>query len=381
MPETKIIKTSYSALDTFKQCPLKYKFQVIDKIKAPKSKEAVFGSKIHDSLQFFHTQSPTSPTVDELLNYLKENWPASPDASRGGDSPFSEQEDMIYFGEALKILKNYHDNYLKLKQKPVILDTETRFEVLLKNPANQDQTCLLTGIIDRIDRIENGIEIVDYKTTKRFPPQEDVDNSLQLSLYCLGAINRWPQFAKDGPENIKLTLYYLKHQESITTTRTKEQLANVQKKTWETLNQIEKSEFEPMPSALCDWCGYKRMCPMWKHLYKEQITIDDEQIKKIIDEFFELKKANTLNNKKLRDLKEIIERYLDKEKIERVFGGAGYITRLTQIKVGGYDIKKLEQIIKTLPQTIQDQLYQAKKTDKEYKIIKASAKKIKNGDA
>jgi len=72
---------------------------------------------------------------------------------------------------------------------------------------------------------------------------------------------------------------------------------------------------------------------------------------------------------------------LDKEKIERVFGGTGYITRLTQIKVGGYDIKKLEQIIKTLPQPIQDQLYQAKKTDKEYKIIKASAKKIKKGDA
>jgi putative RecB family exonuclease len=393
MSETRIIKTSYSALDAFKQCPLKYKFQVIDKIKTPKSKEAVFGSKIHDSLQFFHTQSPISPTIDELLNYLKENW----DSSVFTD----QQEDMIYFGEALKILKNYHDDYLKLKNKPIVLDTETRFEVLLKNPENQEQNCLLTGIIDRIDKIENSIEIVDYKTTKRFPPQEDVDNSLQLSLYCLGAINRWPQYAKDGPEKIKLTLYYLKHQESITTTRTKEQLESVQRKTWETLNQIEKSEFEPMPSALCDWCGYKRMCPMWKHLYKEQATPDDEQIKKIIDEFFELKKANASNNKKLKDLKEIIERYLDKEKIERVFGDIGYITRLNQVRydyelekireileplnkwleILSVDSIKLRKLLKTLSPDIKRKVENTKKISKEYKIIKASAKKIKKGDA
>ena len=115
---------------------------------------------------------------------------------------------------------------------------------------------------------------------------------------------------------------------------------------------------------------------MWKHLYKEQLTIDDEQLKKIVNEFLGLKTNNTQNNKKINELKEIIERYLDNERIERVFGDAGYITRLTQMKSGGYDIKKLEQIIKTLPQPVQEQLYQAKKTDKEYKTIKASMKRV-----
>jgi hypothetical protein len=56
MSETKIVKTSYSALDAFKQCPLKYKFQVIDRIKAPKTKEAVFGDRIHKALQFLHSK-------------------------------------------------------------------------------------------------------------------------------------------------------------------------------------------------------------------------------------------------------------------------------------------------------------------------------------
>ncbi|MFZ5559835.1 MAG: RecB family exonuclease [Patescibacteria group bacterium] len=399
MNETQIIKTSYSALDTFRQCPLKYKFMIIDKIKAPKTKEAVFGDKLHKALQFFHSKSPVSPTLDELLNYIKEIWPArnASLAMAGGESPFNESEDLIYFSEAIKILKGYYENYTRIKDKFAVLDTETRFEVLLENPANKDQKCLLAGIIDRVDKIKDGIEVIDYKTTKRFPSQDDVNSSLQLSLYCIGVLNRWPEFTKYGPENIKLTLYYLKHQETISTKRSKEQLDNVQRQAWELLAEIEKSEFQPIPSALCDWCGYRRLCPMWKHLYKEQFTLDDQQIKKIIDEFFELKQTNSKNNKRINELKEIIEGYLNKEKIERVFGELGYITRLPQIRyeydmekvkallepfgkwydVLGIDPDRLKIIIKTLPPNVRKEIEKAKKIDKEYTIIKASVKKVK----
>ena len=104
--EQKTLRISYSALDTFKQCPLKYKFQVIDKIKAPKTKEAIFGSVLHEALEWFHKQTPVFPTSDELLNFLKINWRSD---------IFTPEEDMIYFSEAIKILKNYYENYLKLK--------------------------------------------------------------------------------------------------------------------------------------------------------------------------------------------------------------------------------------------------------------------------
>lgn len=366
MSETKIIKTSYSALDTFKQCPLKYKFQVIDKIKAPKLKEAVFGDKLHKALQYFHSKQMPSPTLDELLNYLKEIWPASPDASRGGQSDIfgDEQTDMIYFSEAIKILKHYYEHYLKIKDNFTVLGTETRFEVLLENPKNKDEKCLLAGIIDRIDKTKDGIEIIDYKTTKKLPSQEDVNNSLQMSLYCLGVIDRWPQFAEQGTEKIKLTFYYLKHQETITTHRTKQQLDHIQEKIWAQLAEIGKSEFQAIPSALCDWCGYKKLCPMWKHLYKEQISIDDEQAKKIVNEYLGLKEQNSQNNKKLGDLQEIIEGYLNKEHIERVFGDSGYITRLTQIR-HSYDLKKLNK----------EELEKIKQ-EKKFTILKISKKKV-----
>lgn len=358
MEKSQAFRTSYSALDTFRQCPQKYKFQQIDKIKAPKSKEAVFGNKIHKTLQYFHSKHPVSPTLDELLNYLKDIWE---------NKIFQdEQEDMIYFSEAIKILKNHYNNYLKIKDKFTVIDTETRFEVLLENPQNKKQKCLLTGIIDRIDKTNDGIEVVDYKTTKKLPSQQDIDSSLQLSLYCLGLINRWPQFAEQGLNNIKLTFYYLKHQEAINTKRTKEQLNSVKEQIWERLAEIEKSDFKPIPSSLCDWCGYKNLCPMWKHKFSKKV--DDKEIQNAIKEFLGLKENNQKNNKKLTELKEIINNYLDQEGLERVFGENGYITRLTQIR-HDYDMNKMKKALGSLDKWL---------IEKKYTVLKASVKKQKS---
>ena len=356
--EPEIIKTSYSALDTFKQCPMKYKFQQIDKIKAPKSKEATFGSIIHGALKFFHSKYPVSPTLDELLNYYKDIWDSEPFQN--------QEEDMIYFSEGIKMLKNYYNHYLKVKDKFTVLDAETRFEVLLENLQNENQKCLLRGIIDRIDKTKDGIEIIDYKTTKRLPSQQDIDGSLQLSLYCLGLINRWPQFAEQGLENIKLTFYYLKHQEVISTKRTKKQLDDTREQVWERLAEIAKSDFKPIPSALCDWCGYKNLCPMWKHKFIEQIK--DEQIQNTIKEFLELKVNNQKNDKRLTELKEIINNYLNQEGLERVFGENGYITRLTQMRYN-YDFDKIKKALGPLDKW---------RVEKKYTVLKTNYNKKNN---
>src|SRR3989338_10643426 len=71
------MRTSYSALDTFKQCPQKFKFQVIDKIKAPKSVEAVFGTAVHAALKFMFSHDPIFPTLDQILADFEESWRSS----------------------------------------------------------------------------------------------------------------------------------------------------------------------------------------------------------------------------------------------------------------------------------------------------------------
>ena len=107
---------------------------------------------------------------------------------------------------------------------------------------------------------------------------------------------------------------------------------------------------------------------MWKNLYKEQLSISDEKIKKVIDEFLELKKVNSKNNKRLNEIKEIIVKYLDREKIERVFGENGYITRLSQVRYN-YDFDKIKKALGPLDKW---------RIKKEYTVLKASIKKKKS---
>ena len=68
------MRTSYSALETFRQCPQKYKFQEIDKIKTPKSKEAVFGTLVHSGLRHLFSRDPLYPSLDEVIEHFRASW-------------------------------------------------------------------------------------------------------------------------------------------------------------------------------------------------------------------------------------------------------------------------------------------------------------------
>lgn len=64
------MKTSHSALETHKTCPLKYKYQKIDKLKGAKRIEAVFGTLIHSALKFMFERNPFYPTKAEIKHYI-----------------------------------------------------------------------------------------------------------------------------------------------------------------------------------------------------------------------------------------------------------------------------------------------------------------------
>ncbi len=124
------MRISYSSLETFQTCPAKYKFQAIDKIKTPKSREAIFGTIIHGCLKMYHEPSRLSPpTQEELLQYFTKNW----DSSCYQD----KQEEQIAFSQGVKILKGYAE-----KNKPAdfhVLKLETSSETPIIDSEGQLQ--------------------------------------------------------------------------------------------------------------------------------------------------------------------------------------------------------------------------------------------------
>lgn len=327
------MRISYSALDTYLSCSLKYKFQQIDKIKTPKSKEAVFGTVLHDTMKFVHTPGILSPTLEQAMEHFSNAWnPAVFD---------SEQEERAAFSQGVKIIQDYYH-----KNNPAdanIVALESRFQIEI---GEEDNKHIVSGIIDRIDKTEDGYEIIDYKTTKKMPTQEKVDNDLQLSVYLKAFLSHYPKEI-DNLKNLKVSLYFLKHGVKLSAGRTMEQLEDSEKLFLDTIKIIEEGNFEPNISPLCDWCGYQKLCPMWKHKFKDLRKIDTDEVNSAIAEYIELKSAVSITKDRLGELQEKILDYMSQEGVDRVFGENGVIGQSLR-KTYKYDDKKLREILEPL---------------------------------
>jgi RecB family exonuclease len=368
------MNTSFSALDTFQTCPLKYKFQEVDKIKTPKSPEAVFGSLVHSTMKFIHDGNFILPTQKQALDHFSKNW----------NSEIFEDEisERIAFAQGIKIIQDYYKK--NDPNKTQIVDLESRFTIKLPD---KKETHLISGFIDRIDKVEDGFEIIDYKTARKLPSQELVDDNLQLLIYLLAFLDRYPD---QKPENVKLSLYFLKHSTKLSTVKKVDQVENEKMKVIDLVNQIEGSSFQPRVSPLCGWCGYQKICPMWKHKFRKNQEIKDGKEKekekeKIIDEYIEIQNKIKTLKKRVAELGEQIQEIMKEEEAERLFSGDMIIARTSRKtwkfdeeklknildEVGMWenvlkvDLAKLKKVSETLPPTLKRQVDDAKYIDGE----------------
>jgi CRISPR/Cas system-associated exonuclease Cas4 (RecB family) len=116
------------------------------------------------------------------------------------------------------------------------------------------------GFIDRVDRIDDEtIEVTDYKTNRQLFTREEVDTSLQLSLYEIAVRRMWP-WAK----NVRLTFAMLRHGVRMTTARTEEQLAAALAYV-ETIGRMTESatDFPARVSGNCVYCDHRAQCPAY----------------------------------------------------------------------------------------------------------------------
>lgn len=372
------MRTSYSALETYKTCPLKYKYQEIDKIRGPKRIESVFGTLVHSALKFMFERNPLYPTLDEVLNFFTEHFHEKSEKIEWVDVEKKEQEEKLYFDEGLKLLKNFYK-----KNQPWtfnVVELEGRFVLdLLDEKSGTTHT--LAGIIDRLDKDpESGAyEIIDYKTGKRMPGEAELAENLQLGVYHLALSTRWPSF---DPENFTTSLYFLKHNEKVSVKPSRETLVRTRDYVLNTIREIEdrilRNDFPPMAGPLCGWCPYQRMCPMWAHEFRDETVrnASDAEVAEAIQEFFEIKKADDKNKKRLSEIRAVILNYMQQENLARVFSDVGYITKNVQERVS-FDVekaqpilekagvwdkimepseKKLEALLSSLPKEIQDEI-------------------------
>ena len=251
------MRLSYSALSAFSQCPQKYKWQYIDRIKVPPTPDLFFGSLIHDLLDIMLKNDPVIVPLDKITEIYKNRF--DPKVFEGD---ISADE---YFNDGLEILKTFHASHTP--GLTTIYDTEKFFEIYWEGHK-------IVGKIDRIDKLPTGeIEIIDYKTNKKLPHESDFKFDLQLPLYEWAAKTIW-----NDVKDVKLSLYFLRHNKKITPDNIRS-LDELQAYINKLANEISGSAFFPAPSKLCGWCEYLFRCKEGQDFLKGNADNENTQEK------------------------------------------------------------------------------------------------------
>jgi len=243
----KVKKINFSNIQTFNICPLHYKAQVIFNIPTPPTANQNIGISVHNTLYAFYKniQEDQKMLKKDLIKLLEENW-----ISQG----FIDKKDAEdSFVNAKEMLERFYDKECKTIVKPLAL--ELPFSFILKNGVK------VSGKIDRIDKTENGIEIIDYKTGE-YNPKAEKPHEDQLAMYALAATRIRDKNLNHLPENITLTIYFLKDNQRKQVKLTSKHLEKYEDELIETVKKIEASDFACSKSPRCLSCEYFMLCKL-----------------------------------------------------------------------------------------------------------------------
>jgi len=324
---------SYSSISTYNQCPLLYKLKYIDGKKEKEKFYLSWGKSLHGALEFLYgVKVPPPPTLAEVLNYYEENWLAA-----GYDS--AEQEEK-YRSYGRELLEEYYQANISRFRLP--LAVERRFTLDFGDVK-------FTGFFDRVDKLDDGsLAILDYKSNREIFDKDYLANALQLTFYQLAAETLW-----ELPVS-KMTLYHLRSNTPFSTKpRPAVELERARAMIIEVAAHIKAGMFAAKENRYCP-CDFPRDCPLYRHAYtddKVQLSLESEfkgvDIKKVVEDYARLKAETKENKVKIKLLAEVIQRYGEAERLNRVYGTEHAVT-LSKNRRVDYDGEAVRQILEPL---------------------------------
>lgn len=258
---------SPSRASDFMQCPLLYRFRVIDKLPEKPSPAATRGTLVHAVLErLFDAPSAerTAPRAKELIpgqwDRLREAKPELAELFTSGDSDGAAAPDD---DGAAERLAQWLADAEKLVERWFTLEDPTRLEPAERElfvEAELASGLKLRGIIDRVDVAPTGeVRIVDYKTGKAPRPEYAEGALFQMKFYALVV------WRLKGLIPRRLQLVYLGSGDVITYDPVAADLERVERKLlalWDAIVlATETGNWRPRPTKLCGWCDHRAVCP------------------------------------------------------------------------------------------------------------------------
>ncbi|MDO8601215.1 MAG: UvrD-helicase domain-containing protein [bacterium] len=257
---------SYSQLAAFGKCPLQYKFAFILKVPVRGKASFSFGKTMHATLQDFlkeadgkssqkqenlfgikeESASPKaavrSASFESLVKIFEKNWI--------GEWYESKKQKEEYYKLGKKIIKEFYEEFSKNPPKILKINNELALEMPFNLKING---YTLKGQIDRIDEIDGGVAIIDYKTGN---PKEKLaaDEKDQLLIYQIAAKEVF------GIKPKELIYHYLNENKKISFLGKDAEIEKLKEKIIQEIEEIKTGDFKATPGWQCSFCDFKDIC-------------------------------------------------------------------------------------------------------------------------
>jgi CRISPR/Cas system-associated exonuclease Cas4 (RecB family) len=116
---------------------------------------------------------------------------------------------------------------------------------------------IMFGRVDRVDKIPEGFELIEYKGGKSVMTKEHMQEDLQLVFYYVGLKRGY------NIEPVRFTYYFLRSNTTVSVECVPEQMQKGLVMIKEVVEKIrEEKEFSPKLNDFCPSCDYNVICPL-----------------------------------------------------------------------------------------------------------------------
>ncbi|MGN6637141.1 MAG: RecB family exonuclease [Oryzihumus sp.] len=247
---------SPSRASDFMQCPLLYRFRVIDKLPEPPSAAAARGTLVHSVLERLFDLPAPERTLQAATGLVAPQWEALVEAEPDLAS--------LVDGSSPDALTAWFQESVALIERWFTLEDPTRLEPAERELYVETELDGLTlrGYVDRLDVAPTGeVRVVDYKTGRSPSELFEAKALFQMKFYALvlwrlrGEVPRLLQLVYLG--NSEIVRYSPDETDLLATERKLKAL-------WQAIERAASTgDWRPNKSRLCDWCEHRQLCPAW----------------------------------------------------------------------------------------------------------------------
>lgn len=240
-PVLATIPLSATTVEMYEKCPLRFKLSRDWNIPGAPAASLQYGVAVHTVLKDYYDalRQGRPRTVEEALQLFR---------TALAEAYFDDEHQRdLYRRQGEEQLANFFAMRGQ-EAAPDIVSTEWSFALKIGGIRVQ-------GRVDRIDRGETGLRVIDYKTGSA-REQKDADDSLQLSLYAMAVAEKFSE-----PLD-RLAILNIEDGSEVETERSQAQLDEATARVINVAEAIARGEFEPRPEYMtCRYCDFRNLCP------------------------------------------------------------------------------------------------------------------------